>query len=676
MWGTLPPLASFQDWYSHFGKQPHELPHVALVGRDARHLCGGDLGVVEGDQHLLVLGFGDVDPRAGMVQRVRAHRGVVGGDVADDPHVQLLPQRLGEHGRVLIPDARQISAACTGARDQRPAHCSDSASQAGEQRSHGAQRNSAIGSTGPHADGVKRALRPMLPGCPPGHAQGQSVTLAGGSASGIELTTCADRQGSWYVPVVLRKPLKLIPPLLLAALAPFLIATDQSFSRASAATPHWAPTGARRPAVVSRSHVPSVSAVSSGPSVQVTLPPVGLSIEYPVLAEDLGTGACPRAALVAELLRLGSPPLALAGASQDLTAPSGALTGPPSSWETATLYTLPGNFWSQLHCLLSATKDPLTVGINAKSGELSWATQMVASAQSAATNGLDFSLGNEPDLYVLPNYPSLGKKLSEQENLVAVKTYVQLATYLKQAIGSFALLGPELATAQHWQRQLPGVIEQLHERTVGVHRYPFSACKDPRAATIRGLLSARAAEAPRSLAWVVADARAAGVPPIISEANSVSCGGIAGVSDSPAAAVWAVRFVLSALKTGFREVRFHISGGSYDPFFVRGEAVVARPLESALVALNQWLPVGSSLRTVTGVRGLVTTAVSGDPRGPRAILYNEQARAQTVVLAAAHPVVVEVLSAARAGLLTETLRASHGRVKLRVAGNTVVAVLS
>ena len=485
----------------------------------------------------------------------------------------------------------------------------------------------------------------------------------------------ADRHVSWYVPVVLRKPLMLIPPLLLAALAPFLIATDQSLGLASSATPHRDLIGPRRAAVVSQSHLPLVSAVNSGPSVQLTMPPVGLSIEYPVLAADLGTGACPPAALVTELLRLGSPPLALAGASQDLTVPSGALTGPLSSWETAILYNLPANFWSQLHCLLSAAKDPLTVGLNLKTGELSWATQMVAGAQSAATNGLDFSLGNEPDLFELPNYPSLGHKLSEQEDIAAVNLYLQLATYVRPAIGSFALLGPELAAAIHWQRQLPGVIAELHEQTVGVHLYPFSACKDPRAATIAGLLSASAAESPRSLAWVVADASAAGVPAIISEANSISCGGIAGVSNSPASAVWAVGFVLSALKTGFQEVRFHISGGAYDPFSVRGEGVVDQPLESALVALNEWLPVGSSLRTVAGVRGLVTTAVSGDPSGPRVIFENEQTRAQTVVLPATQSVVVAVLSAARAGLLTETLPAHHGRVKLHVAGNSVVAVL-
>jgi hypothetical protein len=298
---------------------------------------------------------------------------------------------------------------------------------------------------------------------------------------------------------------------------------------------------------------------------------------------------------------------------------------------------------------------------------------MVAGAQSAATNGLDFSLGNEPDLYILPNYASLGQKLSLEEDVAAVNLYLRLATYLRQAIGGFASVGPELASAKHWQRQLRGVIAQLHEGVVGVHLYPFSRCKDPRAATIAGLLSARAGDAPRSLAWVVADARAAGLPAIISEANSISCGGIAGVSDSPAAAVWAARFVLSALKTGFGEVRFHLSGASYDPFSVRGGELLRRPLESALFALNRWLPVGSSLRTASGARGLLATAVSGTSGGARMILDNEHAGAQTIVLPAAHAVVVESLSATRPGLGMLTLHPRAGHIQIRVSGNTVLA---
>jgi hypothetical protein len=428
--------------------------------------------------------------------------------------------------------------------------------------------------------------------------------------------------------------------------------------------------------------------LSAAGGVPIAMRPVGLSLEYPTMAQDLGAGPCPPAALVAELRRLGSPPLALAGESQDLTAPPGALTGLPPSWETATLYTLPGPFWSQLHCLLSGAGDPLSVGLNLRKGVPSWATQMVAGAQSAATSGLEFSLGNEPDLYSLHNYAALAEPLPDAE-LAAVNLYLQLVGALEPAVGALPVIGPEVAIPALWRHQLPRIIAQLHERTVGVHQYPLSACENPGSVTLARLLSPAAAAAPRDLAWVVADARAAKLPAIISEANSASCGGRAGVSDTPAAAVWAVRFVLAALKTGFQEVRFHFSGGSYDPFVVSGASVIARPLESALVALNQWLPVGSAIRTVPGVGGLVATAIDAAPTttgatgatgattsgAPQLILDNESAKPRTVVLRGARTAQVALLSPTRAGLQMAQLSSSRGRLAVTVAPNSVLAVL-
>ena len=427
-------------------------------------------------------------------------------------------------------------------------------------------------------------------------------------------------------------------------------------SGATAATASAARSGAKRTPAGRRRSQPPPSEVSLAPSppgvgVPVTMAPVGLSLEYPIMAEDLGGGSCPAPALVAQLQQLGSPPLSLEGDSQDLTAPSGALSGTPQSWETATLYTLPASFWSQLHCLLSATMDPLTVGINARTGALSWAQQMVAGAAGAATNGLDFSLGNEPDLYPLPNYAALDHPQPEEEAL-AVNAYLGVAAQLQPALGGAPTIGPELAEPAHWRRQLPRVIAQLHLQTVGVHMYPLSSCVTPKAVTIGGLLSPQAGDEPRSFAWVVADASAAGVPAIVSEANSSSCGGVAGVSDSPASAVWAVRFVLSALQTGFREVRFHFSGGPYDPFAVSGEQVLTRPLDGAMVALNRWLPVGASLRALAGVRGLAATAVREPTGAGLVILDNEHGRRRSVVLRGAAAVSAQTLSAARGGLAT------------------------
>src|ERR1700723_2109337 len=56
----------------------------------------------------------------------------------------------------------------------------------------------------------------------------------------------------------------------------------------------------------------------AGPSTPIAMRPVGLSLEYSTMAQDLGTGTCPPPALTAELRRLGSPPLGLAGRGQDL----------------------------------------------------------------------------------------------------------------------------------------------------------------------------------------------------------------------------------------------------------------------------------------------------------------------------------------------------------------------
>jgi hypothetical protein len=447
-----------------------------------------------------------------------------------------------------------------------------------------------------------------------------------------------------------------------AALAPV--------SGAAATTPKSPAKQRHAASNVRPSEVTLPSGVRGG--VPVTMPPVGLSIEYPTIAQAFGSGSCPPPALAAELLRLGSPPLELAGLSQDLTAPDGAISGAPTSWETATLYTLSPAFWSQLKCLLGTAKDPLTVGLNMRTGNLAWATQMAAKAQSAAGAGLGFSLGNEPDLFGIPNLSSLAKPQIGEE-AAAASLYLQLAGYLRPAIGSAPVVGPELSQPARWRSVLPRVLEQLHAQTVAVHLYPLTACRSPREVTIGGLLSSRAANSPARLSWVVGDAQAAGLPAIISEANSASCGGKSGVSDTPAAAVWAVRFVLSALKTGFREVRFHFAGDPYDSFLVRGASVFPRPLESALVALNQWLPVGSSLRTIPGVRELVATALA-QPAGTSALLLdNEGSKPRPVVVRNARRVHVAILSPARSGLVTETLLAS-GRLKLSIAANTVVAI--
>ena len=121
-------------------------------------------------------------------------------------------------------------------------------------------------------------------------------------------------------------------------------------------------------------------------------------------------------------------------------------------------------------------------------------------------------------------------------------------------------------------------------------------------------------------------------------------------------------------------MRFHFSGGPYDPFLVHGEEVVKRPLESALQAINRWLPVGASLQSVAGVRRLRATRIGTPTGGTTLILDNEHAQAQAVLLRVAGSVQIEALSATGAGVRTTRSSPTHGRIKLVLAGNSVATV--
>jgi len=416
------------------------------------------------------------------------------------------------------------------------------------------------------------------------------------------------------------------------------------------------------------------------PAVQVTTVPAGISVEYPVMAADMGVGGgCPSPTLAAELTRLGSPPLELGGVSQDQTAPPGTLTQPPTSWQTATLYQLPAGFWEQLHCLLSSTREPLTVGLNMRTGNVAWATQMAGEARGAAVNGLSYSLGNEPDLYDLPNYAALDKPFAGEE-AAAASLYEQLAQYLKPATGGESLVGPELAVASRWHQLLPLVVKTVGLGTVGVHLYPLTTCRSASETTIKGLLSRRAGNSPARLAWVAQAAHALGLPAVISEANSASCGGLPGVSNSPASAVWALRFGIAALEAGFEEVRFHFSGNSYDPFVVRGSQVYERPIANSLMALNTWLPVNSTLHAVASAslaaQGVVAHAALRPDGNAVLILDNQGARPARVLLRGLPTAQLTLVSASHSGLSARTVVSPTNQIPLSLAPNEIAAVIA
>jgi hypothetical protein len=405
---------------------------------------------------------------------------------------------------------------------------------------------------------------------------------------------------------------------------------------------------------------------TSGSPVTIATNPVGLSIEYPVLAADLGTGPCPPPALVSTLQALGDPAIRVGGDSGDQTAPAGT---PPFSGVTD----LPADFWSQLACLESQTHEPFVIGLNLASQMPAWAATMAAGARSAVpANLLSFQLGNEADIDgpSVPWWNATGLA----QTLLPFSTYLDDAEAIETQLGPGAVVeGPDFATGR-WNSDIPQIAAALSLKTINAHYYPLNACTGFAQATTAALLRPGASEPDDSVLGTLAEAQRIHLPTIISESNSVACRGKAGVSNSPASAVWGLRLVLNAIRLGIESVRFHSSGSSYDPFVVSGETVTTEPLYQALVVAEQLLPVGATVTTLLTPPSMSGVVVSSPDGNTTYIVSNYASSTKDVRVHAKG--VTSFVSIRPTTPVLATFHASpqHGALLVAVAPNSVLAI--
>jgi hypothetical protein len=409
------------------------------------------------------------------------------------------------------------------------------------------------------------------------------------------------------------------------------------------------------------------------PSVVIRQPPIGLSIEYPLLERALGPGPCPSDPLVATIRELGSPSVRIGGDSQDLAGPSAAYH-----------YFIPASFWTVLGCFARETDAQITVGLNLGDGSVADNRTMISAAEEAIPAGqLSFSLGNEPDIYarshVLHNEPTFRVPAYRPPSW-SPSAYAREWVSRRAMLGPIRLEGPDLA-ASGWRAGITPLLRDDPPNQLNTHIYPASACPFAQRVTAKSLLSRHASvELVKERAWLLDIAAAVHRPAVISESNSASCGGEPGVSDAPVASIWAVRFVLASLLAGFEQVRFHSAGTSYDPFaFGSDGTVTRRPLATALFFLHHWIPVGSR----------VTATAPAPAEGPlvlAATVAHGHARSMILSSFASHtleiPIRVEgsTKRLSTAALTTKSaievpgsLRVADHTAQLRLAPNTVVA---
>ena len=337
------------------------------------------------------------------------------------------------------------------------------------------------------------------------------------------------------------------------------------------------------------------------------LPPgfAGLSFESAAASGGVNSGRFDVVGNLPQLLRtLGPGVLRFGGSSVDLAysgASQGALAG--------------------LRRLADATEWKVLYSENL--GRFN-APAVVGDARAVATvlgpDLLAFACGNEPNLY-----PDLGLRPAGY----SPADYLPEADACLNAVHSGApdapLAGPDLEPPS-WLAPYA-----LHERgrlaLVTEHYYPLSDCA-AQPGTATDLLSPATAHAEAdAAAKVEQDGAAAGAPWRVSETNSAACSGIPGVSDTFAAALWALDYALILAEHGAAGMNLHTSLSvgcdAYSPVCATAPGhYLARPVYYGLLALRtlgtgQLIPVHEH-----GAGNLAAHAVRDDGGGVRLAVEN------------------------------------------------------
>lgn len=283
---------------------------------------------------------------------------------------------------------------------------------------------------------------------------------------------------------------------------------------------------------------------------------------------SLGVPGSPNTAFFKFMRNLGNGVLRLGGNSQDNTCWD-ASAAPHADGCKGTLRA------GDLKLYSSAAEESgwkLILGINLKQNSAAWARREVTEGVAEnikASQLLGLEMGNEPDLFSRD-----GSRPSSYTSADNAKDFLAYLTALRKepASKSYAAIGPATCCAWRNPRDLGVFIDGVGSanlRWVTVHDYSTTTCGN-RTVTVAQLLSPELmSRFNRAAGGLIQEARKHHLPIALAETNSASCGGMKGVSNAFASAVWGLDWLFSSAEDGFTNVNFHISyrtgGSAYNP---------------------------------------------------------------------------------------------------------------
>jgi hypothetical protein len=257
------------------------------------------------------------------------------------------------------------------------------------------------------------------------------------------------------------------------------------------------------------------------------------------------------------------------------------------------------------------TSARLVLDLNLVTATPSIAAQWAKAAEARLPHGsiLGFEIGNEPDIYsradwlaMLPGIGSrtIGSGAGSLPLAISAVSYAQAfglyASALSRIVPGVSLLAPALANPPENLNWISTLLAAPHSslRAITVHRYPYSECALPGTSTyptIERILSENAtAGMARTVRAAVALAHRSGLPLKVTELNSVTCGGRAGVSNTFATALWAPDALFELLRAGVNAVNVHVREFAINAAFVlNGHGLIAHPLLYGLLAFSRML---------------------------------------------------------------------------------------
>lgn len=354
-----------------------------------------------------------------------------------------------------------------------------------------------------------------------------------------------------------------------SALAFSLADTDGPPAQAGSAAARSAPVGPAGATSASPSRV-AVAVDASRPGRPIPAHFLGLSFEVSELSQIAAYSS--RGDFPAMLRSLGPGLLRFGGISADTRTAWTDARDPRPAWASNTIG--PGDL-RRLRVLAQESGWPVLLTLGLAHYNPSSAAREAAAARSILGPWLaGIEIGNESDAYARHGLRKLPWGPARYD--------AQVTAY-RRAIDRLApgipLAGPDVSGSRSFERWGPAEVRSQRPAMLTGHHYPLG-CHLVHAASIQRLLSpAIRVREGTSLERYMQVAARAHIPLRVDEANTVSCGGMAGISDTFAAALWATSYITHTMSVGVAGI--NLEG---NPARCTGYSVVCAPTPARLAA--------------------------------------------------------------------------------------------